>query len=200
MHIMKCYILVRLVFLLCFVVKMLDVVKMLAIMKLEFISGDTLFSMKSKASYSPMNKWVRRELDLYRVLGRGEGVRKWMEPLGKRVGLPDLVNKNTAHSVKSELQIKTTIFSVYVPNIAWYFIRQPLKRDTKSCIKNSKAALKSEIWNGSTSMWWASDGNLSMPGSKGGTLDLQQKGSWANSFLRMQFLGGSHESNGKRHV
>lgn len=50
-----------------------------------------------------------------------------MEPLGKRVELPDLVNKNTAHSVKSELQIKTTIFSVYVPNIEWYFIWQPLK-------------------------------------------------------------------------
>lgn len=75
-----------------------------------------------------------------------------MEPLGKRVELPDLVNKNTAHSVKSELQIKTTIFSVYVPNIEWYFIWQPLKRDTKACIKNSKTALKSEIWNGSTSM------------------------------------------------
>lgn len=50
----------------------------------------------------------RGGLDLYRGLWWRGGVGKYLEHLGKRVELPALANKNTAHSVKFELQINDT--------------------------------------------------------------------------------------------
>lgn len=44
--------------------------------------------------------------------------------------------------------LMTNFCLVYDPKIMWYFIWKLLKRNTKACVKNDKATLKSKIGNG----------------------------------------------------